>query len=570
VSRGATASRAHRWGQIAELMEHVRWLLGERARWIALLPVLAVLGAFTDLTLMVCMVRALLRLSNSAGAESGGFLGFSDHLSTGDLLWIAAAAGVGSIVLRSVESVVIGRLSARAASQARLQVIDSQLGASWSTVSGQRAGFVQQLLGLNTQNAASAPAILGTIISTLINLVVYGAFIIVSSPVVAGLFAVLGTIAIGGFGLFRAHMKRIAQGAATNTADLQLLATSLHGLSRELRIFGVTDGARRELAASNARARASLARMRTIQRILPVLFQQVVLLLLVGVVAGAAWAHVDAAGFGAAAILAVRSLGYLQQLNSATQQFVEVRPYLEELRDAVARGTAGADQRGSLELDRVHTLELDDVSFSYGGSPAVDRVSFSFTAGERVGIVGPSGGGKTTLVSLLVGLFRPSTGRVLVNGRPVHDYTGASWAREVALVGQEPVLLRGTLGENIAFFRDSSQEDLRTAAARAAILDAIEDLPAGFDTLVGDGLADLSGGQRQRISLARALLTRPTLLLLDEPTSALDAENAERIRETIAALDGGPLVIVISHREDLLAGCDRILRMDAGRLRAMS
>jgi ABC-type multidrug transport system fused ATPase/permease subunit len=193
-------------------------------------------------------------------------------------------------------------------------------------------------------------------------------------------------------------------------------------------------------------------------------------------------------------------------------------------------------------------------------------ISFDLHTGERLGIVGPSGGGKTTLVSLVAGLIRPTTGRVLVNGRPLQEYTARSWSDQIALVGQEPLLLRGTIASNIAFFRDVSAAQIRDAARRAAILDTIEALPDGFDTPVGDGLSDLSGGQRQRIALARALLTNPSVLLLDEPTSALDSENADRIRETVERLEDRPIVVVISHREDMLLVCNRVVRMDMGRI----
>jgi ATP-binding cassette subfamily B protein len=551
---------------MAEIWHHLRWVLGSRVKWVALLPVLAIVAALADLVLMVGLVRAVLQLAEQADDGAMSLPGFPTGLGTGGLLAIAALGGTASVVLRIAESMVVGRLTAATTREARRHVIDTQLRADWWTISSQRAGFVQQLIGVNAVQAASIPGLFSTLLSSLTSLVVYGTFIVVSSPAAAGLFIGLGTAVSVTFSFLRNRIRSLARVAADQAGEVQLQATTLHGLARELRIFGVTERARADLSKTNRESAASFADVRTWQRLLPVLFQQTILLAAVAAVAVATWADLGASTFGTAAILAIRCLSYLQQFTTALQSFVEIRPYVEDLREAVGVTHAGAQLRGTAVATPVERVELRDVAFSYGPAKVFESLSIELLRGEHVGIVGPSGEGKTTLLALLTGLLEPASGSVLVNDQPPAAYTAASWAAQVALLGQEPVLLRGSITENIAFFRDATEEAILDAARRASVLDTIRALPDGFDTRVGEGLSTLSGGQRQRIALARALLSRPSLLLLDEPTSALDAENAARIQSTIDELEDSPLVVIVSHREELLAGCDRILHLAQGSL----
>jgi ABC-type multidrug transport system fused ATPase/permease subunit len=302
------------------------------------------------------------------------------------------------------------------------------------------------------------------------------------------------------------------------------------------------------------------------QRLIPALFQQLVLLGVVGLIALARKLAIDASDFGTAAILAVRSLSYLQHLNTATQTYVEAGPYLAEIRVAVAHHEGSARPRGAGRLQRVESVELDDVSFAYDRDLVLHGVSLAIDPGDWVAFVGPSGGGKTTLATILAGLLEPTSGSHRVNGLDARSYTAESWASKFALLSQEPVLIRGTVAENIRFFRDGTIEQIERAAERAAIADVIRALPDGWDTQVGEGQANLSGGQRQRIALARALFAEPQVLILDEPTSALDAESERLIEQSLFALPPEAIVIVVSHRPTLLGHCQRFLIIEDGRI----
>jgi subfamily B ATP-binding cassette protein MsbA len=215
-------------------------------------------------------------------------------------------------------------------------------------------------------------------------------------------------------------------------------------------------------------------------------------------------------------------------------------------------------------------VEFEDVSFSYGGAPALDRVSFVVEPGETVALVGPSGAGKSTIFNLLPRLYDVATGAVRIDGQDVRDVTLESLRRAIALVSQDAVLFNDTVRANIALGRaDATHADIEHAARAAAAHDFIVALPQGYDTLVGDRGGNLSGGERQRVALARAFLRDAPILLLDEATSALDAESEARVQEALKRLANGRTVLVIAHRLSTVRDADRILALDGGRVAEM-
>jgi ATP-binding cassette subfamily B protein len=271
--------------------------------------------------------------------------------------------------------------------------------------------------------------------------------------------------------------------------------------------------------------------------------------------------------FGTAAILAVRSLTYIQQLNSSYQIYVETRPFLEELLDSVSENRKMRTPRGDAVLGPVTEISLVDMGYRYpSGHHALRGIDLQLSAGDWLGVLGPSGGGKTTLANTIAGLLSPTEGSISVNGRAVDAYSAKSWTAQLGLLSQEPVLLAATVAENIAFHRPASAEAVRAAAVRAGIDREIEALPDGYETLVGEGRSSLSGGQRQRLALARSLLASPTCLILDEPTSALDAANEALVERSLLEISPESIVIVVSHREALLRRCNRFLVLEHGRV----
>jgi ATP-binding cassette, subfamily B, bacterial len=213
-------------------------------------------------------------------------------------------------------------------------------------------------------------------------------------------------------------------------------------------------------------------------------------------------------------------------------------------------------------------VEFADVSFSYEpGRPVLEHVSISAEPGQTVAVVGLTGAGKTTLVSLISRFFDPTAGEVRVDGRSLKDYTVRSLREQVAIVLQDPVLMSGTIADNIRYGRlDASMTQVEDAAKAAYAHDFISKLPQGYATLLGKDGAQLSGGERQRVSIARALLRDAPLLILDEPTSAVDARAEAHIFDALRRLMQNRTTFVIAHRLSTVRHADKILVLDAGRI----
>ena len=213
-------------------------------------------------------------------------------------------------------------------------------------------------------------------------------------------------------------------------------------------------------------------------------------------------------------------------------------------------------------------LRFEDVGFAYGtGAPALSDVSIEARPGRTVALVGPSGGGKSTLLNLAPRFYDVSAGRVTIDGQDVRDVTLASLRDHIGLVTQEPFLFDDTIRANIAYSRpDASDADVETAARAAAAHGFISELPDGYLTAVGEAGTRLSGGQRQRIAIARAFLKDAPILLLDEATSALDTESEAQVQVALDRLMAGRTVVMIAHRLSTVRNADRIYVIDAGRV----
>jgi ATP-binding cassette subfamily B protein len=213
-------------------------------------------------------------------------------------------------------------------------------------------------------------------------------------------------------------------------------------------------------------------------------------------------------------------------------------------------------------------VEFRNVSFGYEGDPTIlHHVSLAVHAGEKVGIVGTSGAGKTTIVHLMQRLYEPQSGEVLIDGQPIGSVTQDSLRAVLSVVPQEIVLFHRSVMENIRFGRPGASDEEVRWAARAAHCEAfIGRLSQGYHTLLGERGVKLSGGQRQRIGIARALLKDAPILILDEATSSLDTESEIQIHRNIVNLLRGRTVVAVAHRLSTLAAFDRILVVDQGRI----
>jgi len=226
------------------------------------------------------------------------------------------------------------------------------------------------------------------------------------------------------------------------------------------------------------------------------------------------------------------------------------------------------DVREPVPLQLRGDVRFEHVCFGYDGvRQVVTNVSFHVRPGEMIGLVGPSGGGKTTITNLIARFWDPTVGRVVVDGVDLRDLEVGCYREQLGMVLQDPYLFHGTVLENIRYGRvDAKVEDVVDAARAANAHDFVCRLPHGYETLVGERGHSLSGGERQRISIARAVLHDPRILILDEATSAVDTETEVRIQEALERLIAGRTVFAIAHRLSTLRRADRIFVVEDGRL----
>jgi ATP-binding cassette subfamily B protein len=212
-------------------------------------------------------------------------------------------------------------------------------------------------------------------------------------------------------------------------------------------------------------------------------------------------------------------------------------------------------------------IELRDVRFKYGTREVLHGLDLAVEPGEMIGLVGPTGAGKSTLINLICRFYDVSAGAILVDGTDVRSFPVEEYRRNIGIVLQEPFLFYGTIAENIAYGRPETSRDVIIAAARAARAhEFILRLPCGYDSLVGERGQSLSGGERQRISIARALLINPRILILDEATSSVDTETERQIQAALEELIRGRTTIAIAHRLSTLRRANRLVVIENGRI----
>jgi len=386
--------------------------------------------------------------------------------------------------------------------------------------------------------------------------------VIVVFPIIALLIRILGKA-------FRRYSGRIQDSVGEVT---QVSEEVLSG-NRVVKIFGGSDYETERLAEVDERNRQqNLKLIRS--RSLGVAVTQVIFGM--GVAAVVYFAGIESVNgdltpgsfmaFFGAMMLMLQPLRRITNVNATLQRGVAAGDSLFHIIDE-----PDESDTGGYATDRVAgRVEFRDVEFAYADDkePILKGVSVTIEAGKTLAIVGHSGSGKSTLVSLLPRFYDTQAGEILLDDRPIGDYTLANLRRHLSLVSQDVVLFNDTIANNIAYgqLKQSSRAELLQAADAAYVLEFVREMPDGLETIVGDRGVLLSGGQRQRVAIARALLKNAPVLILDEATSSLDTKSERRIQDALNALMQNRTTLVIAHRLSTVESADEIIVLDQGRI----
>ena len=529
----------------------------------------AIAGLF-EAAVLVLVVSAAVAIADGTAAVPIDLPIIGVEASIGQVLWCAGLLTLAVAGANSIGAWMSARVGAEVLETARHRAVAAFLGASWRTQSAAREGSVQETATTLAFQSSSLTMTVTVGLSAGLSLSALLVTAVFIDPVVTAIVLVFGLALFAVFRpvgrLTRRHSGTYVEANSQYTEDVARMAA----MSMEVRVFGVEQQTIGALDRAAATANDSLRRTRFIARLGTTLYRDVAVLFLVAAVAALNLGDGDRlVEVGAVALLIVRSLGYATMVQSALQQISELSPNLTKLDDRLRQLESSVDRLGTAESTSFDTFELRGVSYSYDErTPAIRDVDLTLRRGEVLGVIGPSGSGKSTLLQVLLRLRLPTTGSATVDGIEYTEIAAGPWARLVAVVPQEPQLIEASIAENIAFLRpDVTRADVEQAAEAAHIAGEIRELPDGFDTLLGPRGSGLSGGQKQRVAFARALAGGPRLLILDEPTSALDGESERRVRDTITELKGRVTLVIVAHRLSTLDVCDRVISMEAGRIR---
>lgn len=485
----------------------------------------------------------------------------------------AVGVALALVVIRVTMTLASARSSARFSGavmeKAQTAVADAYLASSHQARGSRSLGDLAAVVvahGRFTGDLANSFTMVATAIC---GLLAFGGTSLAVNPVATIGIAVIGGLLLAALRPLRRRSKLAADAFSEEARVLSSTVTEVETLHREIEVFRVREPVKDVLDAEIHRAASSFTHLRFLGAVAPQLFQATMLaaavisLLLVANSASAS----GLAAIGAVVLLLIRSMSAAQQLVMSNQRVVEFGSYAQGLNELIGSFREQAPEPGDQTPTSMLPVELRQVSFSYDGKVTVlDGIDLHIGGGQLVGVVGPSGAGKSTLVELLLRLRTPTRGEILMGSTPIGRIEPDHFGRRVAFVPQHAHLIRGTVADNVRFFREHSDDEIVEALRRAHLSEEIAALPDGIHTRLGPDDRALSGGQRQRLTIARALVGRPQLLILDEPTSALDAISEHAIRDTLSDIPDDLAVIIVAHRYTTLSTCDRILVVNHGRI----
>jgi ATP-binding cassette, subfamily B, bacterial len=547
-----------------------RTLLGRSRSRVVLLVLSSTAMGVSEAGVLAMVARSATSLANGSSQVSATLGPLHVRASLPDFLLAAAALACLRLVLAVPTSVLGARITADVQATMLHHLFERFARASWQVKSTDLEGHLQELMTNQVTQAVQGSAWATYLLTNLFAFLALVAAALVISPLAA-------TIVVAASAVLFTLLRPLSRAGTRSARELSAAQLDQAGgvseatrLAEETQVFGVVEAQRTRVAALIDRNNSLLFRTQLALRLVPSTYQGAVYLLLVAGL-GVIYA-VDKNGLaslGAVVLLLVRAGTYGNTAQNSYQVVRQSLPFVARVQAAEKRYADAVILEGSKTFESLERLSFRDVSFAYSaGKNVLSDLIFDVGRGETIGIIGPSGAGKSTLAQILLRLRDPSEGSYLINGEPAAVLRRSDWTSRVAHVQQTPQLFYASVFDNIRFFRELDDDAIERAARLARIHDDIVSWSDRYDTIVGPRAAAVSVGQAQRICLARALASKPELLLLDEPTSALDPTSERLVQESLNSLKGNLTLFVIAHRLSTLDICDRVMVIVDGRLDA--
>jgi ABC-type multidrug transport system fused ATPase/permease subunit len=543
----------------------IRLLHRQAGGLITAIAALGLLGGLAEAAVLLLIVRSALAIT-----ERGSEPLIEVPLLGRESLSTAVLVGLGLLTIRFLFQLGGAWLSAEAFARVRLrwlgELVDRSLTSGWEEVADQPEGSLSELASAVVPHAAAAVINLAQLVQQAAAL----AILLVATFAVNAVSALVAIVALGVLALVIRPIGRLIRSLATRTIQHeQELATGVAEVTRsllEVRAFGVGPQVSDRLMAHAGATAHIWRRVNFSSQATLCIYQAAALGLILGGIGVLGHGSPERlAGLGTIVLILIRAFAYGQQLQAQVSSLHAAAPAVLRVDEALHSLRSAPEEATGVAVPRpLEEMRLSGVGYWYRpGQPVLEDLDMEVLSGEVVGLRGASGSGKTTLLHILLGLRAPRVGTFDVNGVDVAAISPAAWRSAVAFIPQEPMLIEGTIAENIRFFRPSlTEEQVHGAALRAGLGPDLAVWPEGLDRLVGQRRHGVSGGQRQRITIARALAGDPLILLMDEPTSSLDEEAERVVLETLGALRGQLTVVVAAHRVSTLALCDRVVELE--------
>ncbi len=488
-------------------------------------------------------------------------------LEVGPLLILVVAILVLRSALRLVATVYVGNAMATVTTGIRRRLIEHLLAVRWRFLVHQPLGRIANVASGEAMRAGRAFTLVAELLALAIQSAVMGAIAVLVSWKIALAAAVIGALITAALAIFVRGSRTAGRKQAFRTKDLLVYLSDTLGNLKPVRAMA-REAAFARLFETRIRRLHKTIRRQVLNREGLNNLQDMLLAIALGSGFWVAWSiwRVPVAELVVVGIVLYRSVSSIGKLQKVYQTAVEMEASWYQAEELIAEAAAAPEPNpGRLPARFERAVALEAVSFAHGSHRVLERASLLVPAGSLTVLTGPSGAGKTTVVDLILGLHRPDSGRVTIDGVDLAEIDLLSWRRMVGYVPQETVLFHDTIRANLTLGDDSLDDTALEAALRTAeAWDFVAALPEGLETMVGERGARLSGGQRQRIALARALLGSPKLLVLDEVTSALDPTTASEITRNIRRLADRTTVLAVTHRPELLEVADRIWHVEGG------